>query len=310
MDFDALSDDQLVALIRAAVGEAVRRGEAVRLAAEAAMLAEAEKVRIAAEAAQREAARQRRQKGQRVAQATADRAQAPDSAQQRQRAGQAQQHDWARKKILARMVIAVLGSRWNLTVWERDGERRVFFDEAGNSRSRITYYDTGNGCRPPQSIDWGGGLPADAKPLVVTIAQQACREWETVKIDCDVAARAEVGGDVILPPEIIAYQIHQAKRESLVRLQYETRRLSELLEAKARIIKEAARQLALVSEENARRSAEGAYANNAGLRQQDLQRAEQYQATRDDALAEAADLHQRRLTAQAALDAARAAVGT
>lgn len=67
LDFSALTDDQLVGLIRAAIDEALTRNPAVARAAEDCMLDAAERARIAAEASAAEAAALRARERERVA---------------------------------------------------------------------------------------------------------------------------------------------------------------------------------------------------------------------------------------------------
>jgi hypothetical protein len=72
LDFSELTDDQLLALVRAALRECVSRGDVVQAAAQAAVLNESEKVQIAREAAEAEAAKQRARERERIAREAAD----------------------------------------------------------------------------------------------------------------------------------------------------------------------------------------------------------------------------------------------
>ena len=187
IDFAPLTDDQLVALIRAAAQEAIRRGDAVKTAAQNATLSEAEKAKIARDAAHQEEERLRQQEAEQVAREAAGRV----SASQRQKENEEQYQAWGKKKTLAHMVIAVLGTGWELAIWERNGDRRVYFD-CTSSRVKITYFDTGNRWHPPASVDGEASIPRDAKPFVLKIAHKACSEWPDLRLNCDVAAAAQV----------------------------------------------------------------------------------------------------------------------
>lgn len=73
LDFSALTDDQLIGLVRAALQECVRRNPAVADAARAATIDEGEKARIAAQAAEAEAARIRAKERERIAKEATER---------------------------------------------------------------------------------------------------------------------------------------------------------------------------------------------------------------------------------------------
>jgi hypothetical protein len=72
LDFTALTDDQLIELIRAALAEAGARGQATVAAAQETWIDEAEKVKIAREAADREAAKFRALERERIAREAAE----------------------------------------------------------------------------------------------------------------------------------------------------------------------------------------------------------------------------------------------
>jgi hypothetical protein len=73
LDLSALTDDQLIGLLRAILEEAIRRHPAMEAAVRAAVLEESEKATIAKEAADREAAKIRALERQRVAEEAAAR---------------------------------------------------------------------------------------------------------------------------------------------------------------------------------------------------------------------------------------------
>ena len=72
LDFSALTDDQLVGLLRAILQEAIRRSPAVVAAVRAASLDEQEKIQIAKESADREAAKIRASERERIAKEAAE----------------------------------------------------------------------------------------------------------------------------------------------------------------------------------------------------------------------------------------------
>jgi hypothetical protein len=72
LDFTALTDDQLISLVRLAMVECGRRGAAVAVQAQGIYLDEAEKLRVAREAAEREAAKLRAAERERIAREAAE----------------------------------------------------------------------------------------------------------------------------------------------------------------------------------------------------------------------------------------------
>lgn len=189
LDFSVLTDDQLIELIRAALEEAVRRGDVTRAAAQSVMLDEAERARIAGEAARAEAERIRRDEERRIAEEAAERVRQDLLARQRAEAKAKQDRLWTLKSYLGRMVTSTLGSKWALTVWERDGERRVYLDKL--TYGKVSYFHTGNHRNKPGNLVLEG-VDGKYREELRVICQEAARLFSSAKFDCDQAASMEV----------------------------------------------------------------------------------------------------------------------
>lgn len=193
-DFSPLTDDQLVELVRAACQEAVRRGMHVQRATEAAMLSEAEKARIAQDAAERAAEELRRKEAERIAREAAEAVKRQAEAAQSAEAAQKQQKLWAKKADLARMVADALGGeKATVTVWAKDGEKRVYLDQGrGFERSggKVSYFATGNHRQAPGSLklEWKGLDEAKVRAA----CERAAKDWNSVKFYVADALKAEV----------------------------------------------------------------------------------------------------------------------
>lgn len=202
-DFTILTDEQLVALIEAAVAEAVRRGVEMEDRAHRAVLSAQERAVIAQKAAAREAERLRETEAHRVAEAAAEKVRAEALAQAAEEKAAEEARLWAKKKALSRMVRDTLGFGWTLTVWSQSGEKRVYLD--GSSGGRVEYYETGNSRNAPQSLKavWGKqGVEKSLVPELRIIVALAASEWTTLKIECDPSARAAVA-DLPLPDDYV-----------------------------------------------------------------------------------------------------------
>lgn len=195
IDFTPLTDDQLVELVRAACAECGVRGMAVQEAARAAMLSEHEKAQIRADATAREAQRIREEEAARVAQAAAD--ELRRKADEKARAERKAQEElrWKRNGLLARMVRATLGRGWVLTVWQKDGELRVYLDGPG----RVEYYHTGNHRNAPGTLTSSeGGKAAEIREICRT----ALRFYNSVRLECTEDAAGQ--GEMEFPAEYAA----------------------------------------------------------------------------------------------------------
>jgi hypothetical protein len=145
LDFSALSDDQLLTLIRAALREAADRHPAVAAAAEAATLDEAERIKIMSEAGEREAAALRAKEREKLAREAAEAVRAKHAAEQstiyrarakkaaelaRDKAAQAltRQRDWLQR---ASTLVGVPPSDLSLVVAPTQYGRRVLINLGG-----------------------------------------------------------------------------------------------------------------------------------------------------------------------------------
>lgn len=206
LDFTPLSDDQLVALIRAACAEAVKRGNACGSAARDAYMDEAERARIAVEAADREAERIRQEAASRVAREAAERVRRESDAKVAEDQAAKDARAWARRKGACEAVEHLIGEvcgfdtkKLNIVAWRKPGstERRIFlqfkFDD-----TLVTYHVTGNLAK-----GWAPGKLECRKDKDLTANRAKIAElcvaiaaiWTEAKID--VAATLAWPGDSI-----------------------------------------------------------------------------------------------------------------
>lgn len=227
MDFSTLTNDQLVTLVKAALDECAARGAAVAAAAQSAMLDASEKAQIAQEAARREAEKLKAAEAERIARQAAEDVRRQASQQARTAEQEKQNRQWGLQKTLAQMVIEVLGAGWNLNVWQKDTEKRVYLDR-GTGRSatgRVEYYHTGNSSKPPKTLKCVEGVNKDARPLVQQIVEKACKDWNSMRMDCDQAAAAQVAAVGDVPAEFAAFgEARRAAEAEAERLAEEKRR--------------------------------------------------------------------------------------
>ncbi len=168
LDFSALSDDQVVGLIRSACVEAVRRGTACESAARDAYLSAAERAQVAREAASVEADRLRHEEEQRVARDAAERVRQAAAVKATEDQLAAQRQRWGRRKGVALAVKSVVtdwcdfpmvdrkGNAMVLELWQKGAERRVFIGY-GFNHGIVAYHVTGGGqgryAKPPKHLE-------------------------------------------------------------------------------------------------------------------------------------------------------------
>lgn len=191
LDFSQLTDDQLIALIRGACADAVRRGTAVAAAAQDAYLSEVDRARIAREAAEREADRLKREEAERVAREAAETVRRKAEQQKTAEAAAKEAQLWARRKGIAQALVDVgydvAGDQ--VVVWIKPGgvEKRVFLQKKGyGGTTYATLYVTGNPKHRPDSVvtvGLGPSLRAKVAPVLRAIA----RDWHQLKVDLDEA---------------------------------------------------------------------------------------------------------------------------
>lgn len=154
LDFSSLTDDQLIGLIQQAAAEAVQRGEAVAASARYAGLSEAEKARAENAAYETEIARIRAREAEEATIRGRARARKEVEATKVADATNKEHERWQKRAELAAPFVELLGEGWQLTVWERGGDKRVYLDKGNHYK--ITYYITGNSYHPPGEMEWAG----------------------------------------------------------------------------------------------------------------------------------------------------------
>ena len=167
IDFSALSDDQLVHLIRSACQEAATRGDACAAAAKDAILDEAEKARIAREAAEATAAKLKAEEEARIRADAEAQVRAQAALKTTDEETKKQERRWALRKGLALAVERVFsdlclfpvkaknGSHLLVELWQKGTDRRIFIGY-GFSKGVVAYYVTGGGAgrpKPPKFLE-------------------------------------------------------------------------------------------------------------------------------------------------------------
>lgn len=200
--FHALDDAALLALIRGACAEAMKRGEMVVSAARSAILTEAELAAVRLYAQQQAAERLRAEQVGRVAeQAQADLRRAAREAALKEAAAQEmrareeasanERRAWGRKKGTALAVEALLPEHAGLTVsvWSSASlERRVYINH-GRRVQMACLYVTGNRHHPPGTLEMNTSLePRRAEFLA--LLRGIARTWNALaSMDVDSAAQ-------------------------------------------------------------------------------------------------------------------------
>lgn len=194
LDFSALSDDQLVGLIRAACAEAVARGTVVASAARAAYLSEAERAEIARAAADQEAEKIRREEAARLARETAERVRREEAQKAANDAAAKERTAWARKKGIALEVERIFGATdemgtFVVNVWRdsRTQEQRVYLGHGYNS-NRATYFVTGNRKNPPGTLEVNTDLK-DKKAEIERLCKAIVSVWSVLKFEVRAALK-------------------------------------------------------------------------------------------------------------------------
>lgn len=193
LDFTALTDDQLIALIASAAQEAIARGYATEAAAREVMLSAKERADIASAARDAEAERLRREEAQRVAADAAAKVRNQATAKLVDTAAEKERAVWARRKGIAQALHA-LG--WDvdgdsIVVWlSQTKEKRVFLQQSKfNGHTYATLYVTGNQKKAPGTVDVSGIniKRVDFREAVPAILRAIARDWTTIKIDLAAA---------------------------------------------------------------------------------------------------------------------------
>lgn len=177
MDFSNISDDQLLQLIQAAMKEAAKRGGAIAYAANRVMLDAETELRIKTEAARRAAEEDNRKQVEQVKKQTEAELQKFRQEEERQK----QADLWARKAaVIAALVEDPLFQKdgnFQVNVWERSGDLRVYLQELGKGRGgwEVAYYRTGNHSYPPGTVT---GVKDETRPRMVRFFELICSHWD------------------------------------------------------------------------------------------------------------------------------------
>lgn len=191
MDFTSISDDQLLQLLKLAMAEALNRGGAVRVAAEAEVVSIQEK----AEIERKVAARLLLEKEQKERKRIQEEAEAKFRAEENKKQAQATETTWACKAAIAQAIKewGYEGS-FELNIWSRGVDRRVYFQcDERESKWKYCLYLTGNAYNPPMYFEregdtsWFIDKHKDLKALLTLIS----KHWKG-----DLKMSHQVGGVV------------------------------------------------------------------------------------------------------------------
>jgi hypothetical protein len=211
LDFSALTDDQLVGLVRSALQEAVNRNPAVHAAAQAAVLDEAEAAKVRVEAAEKEARIQRAKQREAIAAAEAARVRAANAGavaaaeaekkraeeeakrvemEAQRLAGLAEEEKvrklWEYKTDLDRRLGQLIRGDRSMTVqvWLRGSDKRVYIQYDYDDKL-VTYYHTGNARDKPGKLWLGGDAELAVKygtatrEQILALCVELCGKWNT-----------------------------------------------------------------------------------------------------------------------------------
>lgn len=203
LDFSPLDDGQLVTLIRAACGEAARRGAAVAAAARDAYLDAAERATVARTAAEAEAERIRQEEIRRVAAEATEQVRAKAERERAQAEIAREQERWGRRKAVALEVVRLFGGcrfetkGLHIIAWKKPGgtERRIFI-QYGFNDTLFTYYVTGNAQKNivPGKREWRKDPDLRANADAITaLCKVIAALW--IEGDIDVTAAAGWAGE-------------------------------------------------------------------------------------------------------------------
>jgi hypothetical protein len=178
----ALTDDQLVGLLRDVLQECAARTVAVQAAARAVGLDEQEKLEVArrarqaaeAEAAERERALIAGRERQRVQ-------------EQKEAAEVAKLEElWEAKRAIARQLAAAIGRPAALQIWSKTetGERRVYVDTDpfGKRNQKFCLFVTGNQRHAPRSYETDMSLTPDSLQALVSLCDRVAADWRSIRV--------------------------------------------------------------------------------------------------------------------------------
>ena len=212
IDFSALSDDQLVHLIRSACQEAATRGDACAAAAKDAILDEAEKARIAREASEATAAKLRAEEEARVRAEAEAKVRAQAALKTTDDETKKQERRWALRKGMAQAVERVISdlckfgvtsksNRMLVELWQKGADRRIFLGY-GFDKGVVAYYVTGGGGsrpKPPKFLENVRG-DADVKKhhtKIVELCEAIAKLYPGATAKIDVREALDWPGEAI-----------------------------------------------------------------------------------------------------------------
>lgn len=188
LDFSALTDDQIVELVRLALQEIVRRGPIAEAAARAACLDEQEKAIIANQAAAAERDKILAEERRRVAD---EAALSVRREAERKSASTVSKTAQLENEVRAK-VKAIFGQRVEIAVKTESARRRVFF---GSYPAAATYFRDGDRFNEADSLKIGAtnelivkacearGIPFEQlREELLAFARELSQNWSTFKV--------------------------------------------------------------------------------------------------------------------------------
>lgn len=195
IDFNSLTDDQLVSLIREACSEAIDRGAAVEQAARSAMLSQAEKARIKTEEAEKAAAEHRKKEEERLRKEAREKVKREAEKEKREAEKEKQRRFWSKKKAAALALVPLLGkgSDFHVSVWNKK-DKRVYIDpkKYGGGSWKVTYYAEGNGKNPKGTFQLKGfGQGYEHRDAIKEVCRQLAEDWNSLRYKAESALNEE-----------------------------------------------------------------------------------------------------------------------
>ncbi len=178
MDFSALSDDQLLQLLKLAMQEALLRGGAVKAAAFSEVISTQERAEIERKVAQEMLRKKAEEERLRIEKE----AKAKFEAEALKAKAEATETTWSCKSALA-CVIREWGydGKFELNIWSSGADRRVYFQLDRRGTWKFCLYLTGNSYHPPMDFEgegadcWFDDKQAQLKQLMRLVSEH----WES-----------------------------------------------------------------------------------------------------------------------------------
>ncbi|KJH69627.1 hypothetical protein [Aliterella atlantica] len=175
MDFSTLNDDQLLQLLKLAMAEALKRGGAVRVAAEQEVVSAQEKAEIEREVAEKLRLEKEARERERIKQAAETRFRQEEN----QKKAAATSSKWSKKSAIA-WALKEWGyeGKFELNIWSNGADRRVYFQQDCQGTWKWCLYLTGNRYHPPMELEgegvdcWFDDRQKELKAFLSLIAKQ------------------------------------------------------------------------------------------------------------------------------------------